>query len=428
MKSHKEADGMDQPGYTDRMKWFHEARFGMFIHYGLYSALERGEWVMLEERIPAAEYAKLITRWNPKNFNAHKIAALACDAGMKYVVLTSRHHEGFCLFDSKVSEFNSAKSCGRDLVAEFVTAGRQAGLKVGFYYSLLDWRFPGYFEPEKYPDSARALVAQAHAQVRELMTNYGKIDVLWYDGGWAPHWKTPMDKMAEFWRAAELNAEVRRLQPHILINNRSGLQEDLDTPEQRVEASESGRGWESCMTIGDSCGWGYIRNNPNMKAVPQLLQNLVSAAAGAGNYLLNIGPKPDGIIRREEEVRLRAVGKWLRTNGKAIYGSERCELRTTMLGLWTRKGNTGYLNIFRWPGQEAVTSLVATKALSARLLGSPATLTVRQEHNGRLIIGGLPARPPHAYVNVIEVKFADVPRLIAESDRAAWLDGRAGTA
>jgi len=408
------------------MKWFHEARFGMFIHFGLYSLLGRGEWVMSEERIPAAEYAKLAWRFNPKKLDASKWAATAKAAGAKYMVLTTRHHDGFCLFDSKVSDFTSAKTAaGRDIVAEFVTAGRKAGLRVGFYYSLLDWRFPGYFEQDKLPGSARAMVAQAHAQVRELMTNYGRIDVLWYDGGWGADGKTPMQERAKFWRAAELNAEVRSLQPHILINNRSGVSEDLDTPEQRVEASAAGRGWESCMTIGDSYGWGYIANNPNMKTVPQLLQHLVAAAAGEGNFLLNVGPRPDGAIRREEEARLRAMGQWLKTNGRAIYGSQRCDLRWGMLGMWTRKGNVGYLNIFRWPGEEAVIPLVATKALSARLLATGKKAAIRHEHNGRLVISGLPKKPPHPCVNVIEVKFDGEPQPLAEPDRAAWLDGKA---
>jgi len=415
------------PSYTDRMKWFHEARFGMFVHFGLYSILGRGEWVMLNERIPAKDYAKLAKRFNPRRFDASAWVATARDAGAKYMVVTTRHHEGFCLFDSAVSEFKSTNSpAKRDLIAEYVTAARAAGLKVGFYYSLLDWRFPGYWEPEKYRESAEAMIAQAHAQVKELLTNYGRIDVLWYDGGWSPRWDAvPMDKMAEFWRAKELNAEARRLQPHILINNRSGLQEDLDTPEQRVTASAAGRGWESCMTIGDSCGWGFIKNSPNMKTVPTLLQNLVTAAAGEGNYLLNAGPKPDGTIRKEEQVRLRAMGEWLKANGPSIYGSERCELSGGMIGMWTRKGRTGYLHVFRWPGDTAIVPLVATKALSAKVLATGAAATVSQGRNGRLSISGLPKRPPHSAVTVIEVEFESEPKPLPEPDKAAWLQGRA---
>jgi alpha-L-fucosidase len=191
------------------------------------------------------------------------------------------------------------------------------------------------------------------------------------------------------------------------------------------------------MTMGDFCGWGYMRHNPNWKTTSQLLTALVSAAAGEGNFLLNIGPKPDGSIRREEVVRLRAMGRWLKLNGEAIYGSQRCDLNGglggkaniinnwTMIGNWTRKGNIGYLHIVRWPGTEAVVPLVKTKALSARLLGTGQRLKVRQEHNGRLILSGLPSRPPHPAINVVAVTFVGEPHRLAETNPAAWIEGKA---
>lgn len=408
-----------------RLAWFHKARFGMFIHFGLYAIPGRGEWVMYRERIPADEYAKLADRFNPKKFDADEWVSLAKQAGMKYMVLTTRHHDGFCLYDSQVSDYKATNTpFGRDLVAEYVTAARKAGMKVGFYYSLLDWRFGGYFERDKYPDSAKAMVRRAHQQVEELMTRYGRIDVLWYDGGWVPN--LPKEKLAAFWQAKKLNNMVRKHQPHILINNRSGTNEDLDTPEQHVTASEPGRGWESCMTMGDSCGWGYIKHSPNFKTVPQLIQNLCKAAAGEGNYLLNVGPKPDGSIRNEETTRLREMGEWLDAYGEAIYGSQRCDLPAGQIGLWTRKGNDGYLCIFRWPGEEAVVPLIATKVKSATLLGPEAKrVKVRQEHNGRLVLSGLPARPPLKPANVIKVRFASEPKAMQERDQSAWLEGKA---
>lgn len=410
--------------YKERIKWFHQARFGMFIHWGVYAVLGRGEWVMYQERIPAEEYARLARKFKANKYDPNKWAALAKSAGMKYMVLTTRHHDGFCLFDSQVSDFTAPKTGpGRDLVAEYVEACRNAGLKVGFYYSLLDWRFFGYFEPKKYRKSAQAMVEQFHAQVYELMTNYGKIDILWYDGGWVAH--APKSNVAEFWRSAEVNRMVRRLQPHIIINNRSGLQEDIDTPEQHVRASEPGRAWETCMTIGDSCGWGYIKNNPNMKSICQLLQHLVTAASGEGNYLLNVGPKPDGTIRHEEATRLRAMGEWLKLHGEAIYGSERCSLHGGMIGIWTKKGNTGYLCIFRWPGEQAVVPLVKTRVRSASLLATGEGVKVRQEHNGRLLLSGLPKKPPHPYINVIKVRFDGNPEPLIETDKSAWLRGEA---
>ena len=411
----------------ERMKWWHRARFGMFIHWGLYSLLERGEWVMRNERILPEEYAQLARRFRGARFDADAWAGLAREAGMKYMVLTTRHHDGFCLYDSKVSDYTAPKTAaGRDFVAEYVQACRKAGLKVGFYYSLLDWRFPGYFEPRRYRKSAAQLVAQAHSQVRELMTMYGKIDILWYDGGWLLGSPTPTTKraMTAFWRAKRLNAMVRDLQPHIIINNRSGPDEDLDTPEQHVTASAAGKGWESCMTMGDSCGWGYIRNNPNMKTVPQLLQNLVIAAAGGGNYLLNIGPKADGTVRREEVVRLRAMGDWLKINGEAIYGSERCGLSGGMVGTWTAKGLNGYLHLFRWPGETAVVPRVKSRAKSATLLATGKGVRVRQEYNGRLVLSGLPRQAPHAAVSVVKVRFDGVPAPTADIPSARWLRGK----
>ncbi|MDP6379974.1 MAG: alpha-L-fucosidase [Phycisphaerae bacterium] len=409
--------------HVERMKWFHKARFGMFIHWGLYSLLGRGEAVMFHERIPTADYARLAARFRPRKFDARRWAALAVEAGMKYMVLTTRHHDGFCLFDSKADDFNSVKTAARrDFVAEYVKACRGAGLKVGLYYSLLDLRCPGYWEPAKHKASKEALVRLVHEQVRELLTNYGRIDLLWYDGGWLADSTTPK-AIGKFWKAKQLNTMARRLQPRIIINNRSGPREDYDTPEQHVSASPPGRAWESCMTIGDL--WPYVPRNRNIKPVGKLLQNLISSAAGEGNLLLNVGPRPDGTICRDEAVRLQAMGQWLRTNGEAIYGSQRCGLTNVMLGPWTRKGKVGYLHLFHWPGTEAVVPFVKTRALSATLLETGQRVKVRQEHNGRLVIHGLPRRPPCPSVTVIKVRFRDVPRAMKISDKAAWLTGKA---
>ena len=415
--------------YKKRMKWFHQARFGMFIHWGLYAIPGNGEWIMYSSRIPKDEYAKLADKFNPKKFDADAWAGLAAEAGMKYMVLTSRHHDGFCLFDSKVSDFTSVKTAAkRDFVAEYVTACRKAGLKVGFYYSLLDWRFPGYFEPGKFTDSRDAMAQQYRDQVRELLTNYGKIDILWYDGHWLGNdteqygLKDPSE-LHKFWGSKKVNAMARKLQPDIIINNRSGIDEDLDTPEQVVKASDTGRGWESCMTIGD--GWGYLRNNPNCKSTLVLLRHLINAASGEGNYLLNVGPTPDGEIRREEATRLRAMGQWLRVHGEGIYGSQRCPLSGAEMGTWTRKGNTGYFHVSRWQGERLAIPLVATKARSATMLATGEEVKVTHESNGRLILHGLPRRPPHKDVNVIKVQFAGEPNYLKEKNKAAWLTGDA---
>ena len=406
--------------YRQRMKWFHEARFGMFIHWGLYSLLERGEWVMYHERIKRAEYARLADKFNPKKFDPDAWASLARDAGMKYMVLTTRHHDGFCLYDSKASDFTSVKTrAGRDFVAEYVKACRKAGLRVGFYYSLLDWRFPGYFAgPKKDPKSFNAMVEQVHAQVREILTNYGRIDYLFFDGGWLPSVfdqsePAPADQQhAKFWKAQELCRMIRRLQPAVIINNRTGLAGDLDTPEQHVTASKKGRGWESCMTIGDFSGWGYIRNNPNMKPASQLIQYLVTAAAGEGNYLLNVGPKPDGRVRIEEVTRLREIGKFMKIAGESIYNSERSAAGWNQLGPMTAKGSALYLHMFRYPGKVAVIAGLANRVKSARLLGSKRKLKVEREHDGRVLIKGLPEKPVYEYDTVVALELEDKPRAI----------------
>jgi alpha-L-fucosidase len=400
------------PSYEERMKWFHQARFGMFIHWGLYSIPARGEWVMHQEQIPAAEYAELAKQFNPSKFDAAAWVALAKDAGMKYMVLTTRHHDGFCLFDSKVSDFTAPKTAAkRDFVREYVDAARAAGIKIGFYYSWLDWRFPGIFDPIGQPECVKAMVQQAHDQVLELMTNYGKIDVLWYDGQWIPN--LAEDKWADFWGARELNAKVRELQPHILINNRCGLQEDLDTPEQHVTASAAGRGWESCMTMGDSVGWGYIANNPNFKPIPQLIQNLAIAAAGEGNYLLNCGPKPDGTIREEEVTRLKAIGEWMRANGESIYGSERCPFAPSMIGLATANGNNAYMHIFRWPTQgEVCVPNIKNGIKTATILQTGQKLEIAKASQNRTYLKGAPVQPPHPYDTVIKLELDGKPEAL----------------
>lgn len=250
-------------------QWFRDAKFGMFIHWGLYSLLGRGEWVMFNERIDVSEYAKLAENFEVKQFNPKDWAKAAKTAGMKYMVLTARHHDGFCLFDSKVSEFNSVNSAAhRDLVSEYVDACREEGLKVGLYYSPMDWRFPGYFFPEMYLKSALEMKKQCWEQLRELMTNYGKIDMLWFDGEWLAHgginfgakgwyrnqgWeKTEYMDVNFFWESEKLINMVRELQPEIMINNRGGWEGDFAVRERKIGEIRSDKPWDSNDCIADS--------------------------------------------------------------------------------------------------------------------------------------------------------------------------------
>ena len=414
------------------MQWFNQARLGIYIHYGLYSLLQRGEWTMYSERIPYKEYAQLADQFFPAPRCAEEWVETACAAGAKYMVLTTRHHEGFCLFDSRYSNYTSARcGCKRDIVAEYVEAARKAGLHVGLYYSLLDWRFPGYFEPEKYPESKEALVEQVHNQVRELMTNYGKIELLEYDGGWDARLNKTREQRAAFWRSQELNAMVRQLQPGIIINERACTDEDIVTPEQEIRPGD-GKMSESCMCIGDSCAWGYARFNPNWKTPVQLIQNLVQASQGGGNYLLNIGPAPDGHIRNEEYSRLSQVGRWFKRYEKMISASESCDLigssrpgvvDLNLQGPWICKGNTGYWCIFRWPGRTATAVKVGTPVKSVRLFDGPALPFEWDSVTKRLKITGRPALPPDDLCSVIEVEFDGAPHLAEEPDLAAWING-----
>jgi len=394
-----------------RTEWLEDARFGMFIHWGLYSILARGEWVMDIEKIPSEEYALLAGKFNPGKFDANKWVSLAKEAGAKYVVLTTRHHEGFSLFDSKVSDFTSVKTAAkRDFVAEYVKACRKAKMKVGFYYSLLDWRYRAYFNgPKKNPKKWKELVEYAHSQVRELMTNYGKVDYLFYDGEWIPgvkfnrtfinQQKSP--EIAKSWQAKELNAMVRKLQPHIIINNRTGLSEDVDTPEQNIAASENHRLWESCMTMNDC--WGYSKADNNWKSTRQFIQNLVRCVGDGGNLLLNIGPKPDGTIPAPSVKRFAEIGRWMEINKKSIHGCGKAPFAGGTVGLTTAKGNTVYLHVFRWPGEEICLAGVKKKVKSAYLLASKEKVSVIQKGK-RLFLKDLPKKPLDLYDTVIKIQ------------------------
>ena len=297
-----------------RMDWWRKGRFGMFVHYGLFSQLGQHEWAMLMENIPIPEYEKLADAFNPKPGAPREWAALAKKAGMKYMVLTTRHHEGFSLWDSTVNPYNSVNyGPKRDIVQEFVDACREFDLGVGLYSSLMDWHHPDA-ERCAYDTAARRRFTQyIHDLNVELLTNYGKIDILWYD---AP---SPMQSW-EGWDSLERNQHLRKLQPGIIINNRSRLLEDFGTPEGHIKIDE--RDWEACMTFND-ISWGYVDSAqaaPYSYNANRILKMLNKCAAGCGNLLLNIGPAPDGSVPTEAVEPLTTVGKWLKENEKAVFG------------------------------------------------------------------------------------------------------------
>lgn len=383
-----------------RMKWWHEAKFGMFVHWGLYSVRGRHEWVMENEGIPVAEYEQLATRFNPKKDAARDWARLAKRAGMKYMVMTTKHHEGFCLFDTKTTSYNAAKrAAGRDLVREYVDAARGEGLRVGFYYSLMDWHHPDGARAEKDEAARRRLVDYIHTHVRELMTNYGKIDVLWYDVSW------PLD--AKGWESQRMNEMVFSLQPDIVVNNRNRLPGDFTTPEQRIEAAEEGRAWEACMTMNGS--WGYQAADDDWKTPKQVVRNLISCARDGGNYLLNIGPKPDGSIPEESVRILEAVGAWMSKNGEAIYASDRCQPRRSNYASFTRKGHTLYMHVHFWPGDDVAIGGLLVPVKSARLLATGQKVDFAQDPI-RVRFTGLPKQAPDQPVTTLAIECGAEPK------------------
>ena len=418
------ADQKQAATREERMKWWHEAKFGMFIHWGLYSVIGQHEWAKEYEGIPIPQYEILAKHFHPKPNAARDWARLAKRAGQKYMVMTTKHHEGFCHWDSKLTDYNAVKQGpGRDLVKEYVEAARAEGLRVGFYYSLMDWHHPDGAKCKTDEDARKRFVEYTHGLIRELLTNYGKIDVLWYDVSW------PLT--AEGWESERMNEMVFELHPEIIVNNRNGLQGDFSTPEQHIQASEEGRAWETCMTLNDS--WGFNRYDDAWKTPKVIVDNLATCARGGGNYLLNIGPEPDGSIPPDTLAVLESVGKWMDTNGKAIYGTDRGQLGANVSGNFTRRGNTLYLHQHFWPGHtpaaqwlnfyqpEAVIAIAGLKpkALSARLLKTGQKVEFTQDEF-TLRLTGLPLKAPDQPATVIEIECDGEPTVDHGSMRPLW--------
>lgn len=389
-----------------RMDWWKKARFGMFIHYGLYSIVGRHEWVQVQENIPVEEYEKLAYQFNPKPGCCREWAKLAKEAGMKYMVMTTRHHEGFSLWDSKVNPYNSMNYCGRDLVREFVDACREFGLGVGLYSSLMDWHHPDGGICAYDTAARRRFLDYTEALNTELLTNYGKIDILYYDS------YSPMTTW-EGWDSLERNQRLRALQPDIIINDRSGLDEDYTTPEGSIYACE--REWEACMTF-NGLSWGYVDSRqmiPYTHSPQQIIMMLASCASGSGNLLLNIGPMPDGSVPEEAFEPLRTVGKWLEVNGEAVYGN--CIKNKEGYGLnavtsFTRGEKYVYGWNHMWPSG-------GTMGFGG-WFGPPKSITLMDgtpiefEHKGhRIILKNLPADPPDkiAGITVLRIEFEELP-------------------
>ncbi len=389
-----------------RMRWWREARFGMFIHFGIYSVIGRGEWVRMREGIPDGEYRAIAEELRYPEGTAERWARLAKAAGMKYVILTTQHHDGFALWDSQVNPFNSVRiGPHRDIVADFVSACRKEGLGVGLYFSLWNWEHPDGMRCAHDEEARRRFTAYVTEEVRELMSRYGKIDILWYDVA------SPLTT-AEAWDSLERNRMVRELQPAILINNRSRLDEDFGTPEDKVEAS--GGDWEACMRF-TTIGFGGV---PQRYAAPyrmtpqQIVKLLANCTGGGGNLVFNVSPDGEGRVCEEEAQALERVGAWLSRHGEAVYGIvSRGGCGANGICTATRRGGHVYLWNWLWPdgGTMAVNGYSAPpRSVRCLTTGEEAAFAYR---DGRILITGLPAQPPDPTlgITVFDLDFGEPP-------------------
>lgn len=426
----------------ERMEWWREARFGMFIHWGVYAVpagthngqrINRiGEWIMNRGKIPVAEYKAYARQFNPVKYDADAWVRMAKDAGMKYIVITSKHHDGFALFDSKVTTWDmvDATPYGKDLIKPLAEACRKHGIKLGLYYShAQDWVNPGGAAARKKtsegwanPDSARIdAYTETHSghwdpaqitktmeeyindiavpQVKEILTRYGDIAVLW--------WDTPTGMTDEF---AEKFKALLPLQPRMITNDRlkrPNYPGDFKTPEQRIpDLSElDGKDWETCMTMNGT--WGYKSYDDKWKSTEILIRNLLDIASKGGNYLLNVGPKADGEFPAESIERLKAIGAWMKVNGEAIYGTQASPLAALSWGRCTRKEHNGnttlYLSVFDWPADgKLIVPGFHNEVNRAVLLASSKKLTTSIDKDQLVIT--LPARAPDTIATVIKVE------------------------
>ena len=403
-----------------RMKWWREARFGMFVHYGLYTLRGQGEWAMALENWSIEEYEKFAEDFKPKQGAAMEWAKLAKEAGMKYMVLTTRHHEGFSLWDSKVNPYNSMNyGAKRDLVKEFVEACRAYDLKVGFYSSLMDWHHPDSYKCAYDSEARKRFNEYIYTLNEELLTQYGKIDILWYD---VP---LPMESY-DGWNSVEMNQRLRALQPDIIINNRSLIEEDYVTPEGSIV--HDAKDWEACMTFND-INWCCIDPQqalPYSYTPQRILRMLNNVTGGAGNLILNIGPKPDGSVPDEAIGPLQTVGKWLDIHKEAVYGKKE-KTPTNMHGIVSKisgvchstcEDNHIYLWNWVWPhdGQLFLGGFF-TKLISAHFLHNGEEVEFEQVKQ-RIRFKNLTVKVPEEVcgVTVIKMVFESKPKVRMASD------------
>ncbi|MCE5266827.1 MAG: alpha-L-fucosidase [Planctomycetaceae bacterium] len=413
-----------------RMAWFREAKFGMFIHWGLYSVpagewngkKHYSEWFLEETHMPVSQYEKYRDSLTPVKFDAKQWVEVAKQAGMKYLVITSKHHEGFAMFDTKLTDWGiGSTQFHRDPMKELAAECRKAGIKFCFYYSIMDWHHPDYAPRRRWNDVAKAsgepnldrYVAFMKGQLKELVTNYGPLGILWFDGEWEDTWTQQ--------RGKDLYAYVRGLQPDIIVNNRVGKSRqgmggmskgqeivgDYGTPEQEIPANGlPGVDWESCMTMNDH--WGFNKHDQKWKSSDEIIRKLVDIVSKGGNYLLNVGPTAEGVMPEPSVERLRVVGDWMKVNSEAIYGASASPLPTSPAwGRVTRKPGKLYLHVFKWPKDGKLqTPAIGEGIAKAYLLADPkrTPIATASEKGGLTVaLPQKPATPPDTVV-VLETR------------------------
>lgn len=392
------------------MAWWRDAKFGVFVHWGLYAIPARGEWYMFNEKVSPETYAELAREFNPRHYDPDSWAALAKTAGARYMVMTARHHDGFALWDSPASygHFDAPHSAARrDLVAPFVNAVRRQGLRVGLYYSPLDWRFPGYFHPKELPDNAAMFKRQTYGQVEELVRRYGRIDILWYDGGWLAHKGTDADA-AWFWEPDKLNRMVRKYQPAAVINPRSGWQGDFDLQEggAPIKGPIRARPWEKTFSINNGA-WGYTPED-SVLSTDQVVRLLSDAIVRNGNVLANVGPDREGVIPPKQTETLKGVGRWLERHGHAVYGTRPGPLQPVddCYGT-TTAGNSVFVHIVGWPADELSLPPLPGKVVAARNLSGD-TVKWMATPDGHTL--SVPPSSRGAAVTIIELQMEPAAR------------------
>ncbi|MBE5766353.1 MAG: alpha-L-fucosidase [Clostridiales bacterium] len=421
--------------------WFKHDRFGMFIHWGLYAMPARHEWVKYQETMLDEKYDKYFKYFNPDMYDPREWARQAKAAGMKYVVLTAKHHEGFCMWDTQYTDYKCTNTpAGRDLVREYVDAFRAEGLKIGFYYSLLDWHHPDFTVDPCHPrwldpdaqelNVGRDMTVYAQYmrdQVRELLTNYGKIDILWFDFSYTqdkrgPEWQRGKGK--DDWEAEKLLALARELQPGIIIDNRTEIEQDLWTPEQYqptewVRHEETGElvTWEACQTFSGS--WGYYRDETTWKSPEMLIRMLINTVSTGGNLLMNVGPTSRGYLDARAEKSLKVFADWMKYNSRSIYGCTMAEpeilkcLPADCRFTQSEDGKRLYVHLFAYPFGHLYLKGLAGKVDYAQFLHDGSELLYNEGgtqhiHEGvtkdeDLLVINLPPVKPDVIVPVIEL-------------------------